>query len=444
MQAERMGSEEAIQQLPESLQMLLQWERRHLHKIQSFQKLEYDPGFDVRYFPQNCGAFPLPCFWIPRRALVMFGDEDAAPDEFPLSRGCGATKKMLFPIHPTSLGHYSQLLSEVGAEDARLSGLLIWAVPTSSTRTLLAWPDGKPELALFFKTSLHSPIFGDRRLGTRIVARSVGTSDVLCHARATLPPAFSCFPETTGMIPRALRDSGAIVRHLPGDLQRGAVFAAPLFALLGGSGEREPLLLTMLRLASMEPLRFLNDILIAPYAKMWLHLAMKNGVLPEGHGQDFLIGLTPELRPLGKFFYRDFEGMQVDWDLRRARRLPAPANLPNAFQWHLTYETWGDPYGQLLSYKYYFSLAGFSDLVLHEIEESLMEWRAEGLIAVACLQKGLLVRMFSEALRSSLHDMFDLHLGVGSTFEASRVKFLVALLALRRRLLSSVRAAAQE
>jgi hypothetical protein len=433
MEAECIGSEETIEQLPESLQKLLQWERRHLHKIQSFQRLEFDPSFDVRYFPQNCGAFPLPCFWIPRRSVVMFGCEDVDADELPLFKECGSARKVLFPIHPTSLRHYSRLLSEVGAEDARSSGLLVWAVPTSSTRTLLAWPDGKPQLALFFKTSLHSPIFGDRRLQTRIVARSVGTSTVLQHMRDALPPGFSCFPESTGMVPRALQDAGVIVRHIPSELKSGAVFAAPLFAMLGGC---EPLLLTMLQRAKIEPLQFVREILVAPYARMWLHLSMKNGVMPEGHGQDLLIGLTPELKPLGRFFYRDFEGMQVDWELRRARRLPTPLRLPNASEWHLTYETWGDPYSQLISYKYYFSLAGFADLVLNEIEESLMAWQADGLIQMADSQKGFLLRMFSQEMQVLLHDMFDLHPRAGSTFETSRAKFLMVLLALRTRLMS--------
>src|SRR5215207_5428288 len=102
MEAECIGSEETIEQLPASLQKLLQWERRHLHKIQSFQRLEFDPSFDVRYFPQNCGAFPLPCFWIPRRSVVMFGREDVDAHELPHFKECGSARKVLFPIHPTS------------------------------------------------------------------------------------------------------------------------------------------------------------------------------------------------------------------------------------------------------------------------------------------------------------------------------------------------------
>ncbi len=65
----------AFEQLPRSLRQQSIFERCHLHKLEIFQNRARDPAFDPKYFPQNSGVVRLPCYWIQRRHLYVFGEE---------------------------------------------------------------------------------------------------------------------------------------------------------------------------------------------------------------------------------------------------------------------------------------------------------------------------------------------------------------------------------
>ena len=145
MSAQRIGNAEVIEQLPHSLRRQLIYERFHLHARGVYQDTSVDPDFDTRYLPQNCNAIKLPCFWVPRKHFYVFGDQSRTR-ELAVLEGVGSSARVLLPIHPTSLPHYRDFLQSSNAVEANLH---IWAVPTASTRTFLAWPDQRPEEALF-------------------------------------------------------------------------------------------------------------------------------------------------------------------------------------------------------------------------------------------------------------------------------------------------------
>jgi hypothetical protein len=148
MEHDRIGTEQAIGQLPQSLQSLTTYERFNLYKPARFHDIARDPAFDWRYLPQNCGAFTLPCFWVLRKHLYVYGCHPECLKTLSSWVGRAYNDRLLFAIHPLSLRHYKEFLCAVGARCADEDTEKILAVPTSSVRTLLAWPSHAPERAV--------------------------------------------------------------------------------------------------------------------------------------------------------------------------------------------------------------------------------------------------------------------------------------------------------
>jgi ferric iron reductase FhuF-like transporter len=435
MSAERLDYQDVISQLPPALQAWLTFECLHLHKPAQFQNTSRDPGFDPKYFPQNCGAFQLPCYWIQGRHLYICGRQDCSTEEINFFSGLDRHERVLFPIHPSALPDYRQFLSDVHAEDAAEQGLRIWAVPTSSTRTLLAWPDQQPHKSVFVKTSLYSPIFGDRRVRRYKLGRSVGLSRLMHEWQPALPRELGLLPESTGFVPRRTADSGAIVRSLPREVKDGRVLLAPVFALFGGTEHEPPLLLTLIQRNGTDPVKFVEELLCAPFAKLWLELSLRHGILLEAHAQDLLLALSPQLSPLNRFYYRDFEGLQVDWELRHRCGLgPAPA-LPHDFSWRETYSTWGYRYAELIWYKLHTSLFAYMHFVLNEAELSLREWRSRGLIDCAELADGEITMLFSRQMGRAVEALFGVRADINYNIYRAPRQFVRLLLKLRRELM---------
>lgn len=430
MSSRAIDEQQILEQLPSSLQTLMTLERFHLHEAERFQVPSRDPTFDTRYFPQHCGAFRLPCFWVRREHLQIYGRDTQ------FSSYCESGGRVLFPVHPTSLTHYKAFLSETSARDAADEGLCIWALPTSSTRTLLAWPDGAPQKALFIKTSLHSAILGDRRLSLRKIARSIGLSR-LAQECSTIPGALNCLPESMGFAPRRPPENGAIVRSIPQEIRDGRILVAPLFSLFGGAGSHVPLLLTLIERSGVPPLRFVEDVLCVPFANLWLHMALRLGLILEAHAQDLLLVTSPDLVPLGRFFYRDFEGLQVDWWLRRSHRLPTPENMPRSWCWHETYATLGYPGSQLVWYMYHVSLFGYLHLVLNPLEQSLQRWREQGVLPGPPIEPDAVTMMFSRHLLIAIEQQFGVRVPAPFNVYRSLNRFLILLLKVRREVMGA-------
>ncbi|GFE81643.1 hypothetical protein GCM10011487_36430 [Steroidobacter agaridevorans] len=435
MSAQPIDDQDVIGQLPAGLQQWLALERFHLHKVDLFQNRSRDPAFDPRYLPQNCGAFRLPCFWVRRKYLQIYGRQAANGGELQLFSGHGLDERVLLPIHPSSLDHYRKFLSDVDAVEASKQGVCIWAVPTSSTRTLLAWQDRAPGTALFVKTSLQSPMFGDRRLYLRTVGRSVGFSGLMQSARADLPATLDYLSESVGFVPRSLPDSGAIVRSIPEEIKQGRILVAPLFSLLGGDGGHVPLLLTLLERSGMPPRQLVEETLCAPFARLWLDMSLRLGLVLEAHAQDLMLMLAPDLTPLGRFLYRDFEGLQVDWELRRRRGLLSPADMPHAWSWRETYNTWGYPFSEFVWYKWRISLFNYLYFILADVETSLREWHERGLIDDWQCEPDEVTLIFSRHLFEALEEMFGIRVKTEYNVYRHLNRFLMLLLDVRKELL---------
>lgn len=420
-----------VEQLPVGLRSWLTLERFHLHKADMFQDRARDAAFDRRYFPQHGQPFRLPCYQVPRKYLYVHGCQHDAMDRQPFSAGSAADERILFPIHPSALDDFEPFLTEADARDASEDGLFLWAVPTSSTRTLLVWPDGAGDRAVFVKASLHSQIFGDRRI-TRIRAgRSVGLNGLVEQVSAHLPPALRVVPEVLGLSTRHSLDSGALIRLVPSEIKDGRAQVAPLFSLLGGDEGRVPLLLALLERTDMEPVRFVDELLCASFAPLWAELTFRHGLILEAHGQDLLLGLTAQGVPTGHFYYRDLEGLQVDWELRRHLGWPEP-DLPNGWAWREAYGTWGYAYCDFLWYKWRISLFDYLRLVLFEVESSLREWHDRGLVRGPKCGEGEITMLFSRHLFAALERLFNQSLGAPYDILGSLNRFLIELMQFRK------------
>lgn len=426
--------EQPLAQLPTSLRILATLERFHLHLLEVFQDTSRDPNFDTRFFPQYGGVFRLPCFWVPRESLYVFGSKQDS-DELSLFRETPARAEAMIAVHPASLGRFKEFLQNVGARDVADDGRCIWAAPTSSTRTLMVWPDGAPEEVLFIKTTLYSPIFGDRRLRTTDVARSTSLSALMDALRSSLPSTLDYLPERVGVVPRCIQDGGMIARSIPRILKNNEIVVAPLFALLGGAPVRTPLLLTLLQNRDCEPLRFVEDVLCAPFTRMWVHMSLKYGLLLEAHSQDLLIAFSTDMTPLRRFYYRDFEGMQVDWELRRSLGLSTPAELPRAWCWEESNRPTVS-YGYSNWFLVYTSLFHFVDSVVRQAEISLREWWKVGLLSGPRVREGDVTAVFSAHMNAAVEEMFGARWRPRCDACASPNRFVQELMRLRAELVS--------
>jgi hypothetical protein len=328
------------------------------------------------------------------------------------------------------LHRYTEFLARAHALEAGEQGLRLWATPTSSTRTLLAWPAGEPGRAFFAKLSLHSRLFGDRGLTRRRIAASVGLSHFVQQCRNDLPSGISYFPETYGLSPRWMGDNGTLFRSLPEDVQGGLV-PAPLFALMGGSMEHPPLFVELVRRYGARAFEVLDEVLLAKFAVLWVDLVFDFGLILEAHGQDLLLMLSADLAPVGGFCYRDFEGLTVDWALRRARGLREPS-LPHTFEWFSTYETWGYPMYQLVSNKIRISLFDYVHLVLAQLESAVREWQERGVIAGNKVGEGDLTFRFSRYLRRTIEWKFGMKEAEEYNIHSHLTRFVKFLMQVRR------------
>jgi len=405
---------------------LLRFEQRGLWRPDRLRELSAGAGSIGSYFPERGAVFRLPCFRVKETAVVRYGQSQCAT--FGAGRGCGPLgSDALLPVHPAERDRYAAALAGAGAVDGSAEGPRLWATPTSSTRTLLVWPEDRPDELSFVKLSLVSRALGDRSLTRSIVARSVGLSRLVGQSLEKLPGDIRFFPEWLGVVPRALPNGGVIFRAIPAEILSGQVIPVPLFALMGGSEGHPPLLRQLMQRMGLGAREVVEGVLLARFARLWVDLVFDFGLILEAHAQNLLLALSADAVPLGDFYYRDFEGLTVDWTLRRARGLPAGA-LPYACEWFSTYETWGYPLYQLVSIKLLISLFDYLDLVLGELESALLEWQAAGRVTGRRVEAGELTGRFSRYLRDAIAEKFGMR--EGADYDARRhlrrfVKFLM-------------------
>jgi hypothetical protein len=193
------------------------------------------------------------------------------------------------------------------------------------------------------------------------------------------------------------------------------------------------LLLSILERTGMTPLEFVHDVLCAPFAKSWLELTLNHGLLLEAHGQDLLLELSPDLVPRPRFYYRDFEGLQLDWELRRRLGKRMPQDLSGQWCWRESYDSLGEHrYCELTWFKWRISLVQYLHFVLYQTETALRAWQREGRVGGASIEQDELTMLFSRCLFDGLERMFGRSAGAAYNIYRSLNRFLLLLAKLRR------------
>ena len=424
-----------MHQLPPPLRRLMMFERFYLHNTDDLQISSRDLTFDRRYFPQNCSPFELPCFWISRKHFYVEPRGTTPSLAFKLVEGSPTDGRVLFPVHPAELDKYRSYLDRVGARRSDGTGPPVWAVPTSSTRTLLVWPDQEPERALFIKLSLHSPILGDRHIYRRRIQFCTAMSTLIRDSLSALPLELQYLPESLGFTPRQMTDHGVIAREIPADFYDENLLIAPLFSLLGGSPSYQPLFITIVKKTGMSALELVERVFCSHIPRIWLTLALRFGLILELHGQDILLALSKDLTPLDRYFYRDLEGLNVDWDLRRRLGLRSPHYLPGAGDWHNTYASSGSgfPCSSLTFWKLLVNLGAYAHFVLGTLDSLLLKWQENGDIRHSTFSKGDVLRLFSFHVLRTVECMFGVRVSPEHSPARSMRKFVMLLMTLRDR-----------
>lgn len=334
---------------------------------------------DPKFAPSSGAVFNLKTYWLDVSKVHALMGEGLSPSlKGMFTRTLAGKQQVRLLVHPESESFYSKVTrGAVRGKDLKASA-------TASSRTLLVWPSGKGESACFVKVSLNKEIGGVVRTVPRgEVARSIGINNTLHADRSALPKSFEFLPEVVGIIPRGMERGGMIVREIPASILEGRTKVVPMFSLYtrpAGSGEA--MLTTMIRESGMDPQRFMREKITRPFAKQFMALGLKNGVVMEPHAQNVLIEVGPKGQPTGRFFHRDLGGFNVDFAHRAEMKRPE-ANTPTittrAEDYHEAHHA--DSLASALD-------AYFQGGFLHNAEKHLRQWQKEGRIKGKTIARG--------------------------------------------------------
>ena len=312
--------------LPAGAHAVLNYEQSSINRnLDTSKILALNNHQSKKYSPEAGETFEVQSFWLDIDDVnVFFSEPDSKAVQFPLIRVSNGRKQVLFLVHPESLSFYGELIKKADA------GPVFEATATASSRTLMMWPEGKPEEVFFGKLSLNKEIGGViRTIPKGEIARSVGVTRILEAARLELPPSFDFLPEFFGVMPKGLERGGMLLRSIPAKMKSGQTHIMPLFALytVPKKKKQSPIEI-MIKTSKMKPRDFIVQKILRPFIKQWLELAIDHGITVEAHAQNVLLETNASGLPNGVFVYRDFGGFNIDLAYRRERGLAMPAELP--------------------------------------------------------------------------------------------------------------------
>jgi hypothetical protein len=262
----------------------------------------------------------------------------------------------------------------------------------------------------------------------------VGISKLLRSDHAALPRNVHYLFEPTGIVPRSMPNGGVLFRPIPCDVKSGKLILAPMFSLVGGSENHPPLLLTIIERTGMNIHDFMHDVVCAGFAKSWVQMSMRNGLILEAHGQNLLLALSADFEPLGQFYYRDFQDLMVDWDFRRMMGNASPTTMPNAWSWHETYDS-GYFCSNLLSKQFEISIKHYMKFVIEEMELVLRHWHENGIGQTPRFEIDEFTAIFSHQIMKAVHEVSGVCAGAEYNIYRSLARFSRFLLNVRMELI---------
>jgi hypothetical protein len=269
--------------------------------------------------PELRASWEQDVVWLDQAAARVYGPlQERFADAFGEALPAGRVPLLLHPRPPAS---HRRLVAELGRQT--LAGVSV--TPTSSYRSLLAKARGRSPVVV--KLSLGVILGSFRRA---VDEHQVSIAVLMTRMLEAIPEdarrAFGLdwFPEPAGVV-EAQRGEGWILRDLPRALtEPDGGRLIPAFSLIARSGEREPLLVDLIRQEGGRPERVVCEQILTPYVRALSYLLLVEGMYAEGHIQNVLFEWGPDGRPTGRVVLRDLGDMCVSIPLRLARRRPFP------------------------------------------------------------------------------------------------------------------------
>jgi hypothetical protein len=380
--------------LPAQLRLLDYYERNYIDRQRDLTRFRHDRSkLEARFLPESGKLVDLRGYWINESDVESFSTPSLSGDLrrsfFRTHRG---RRQVLLLVHPAARQHYRAFLNRA-VETGGRAGERFLGSPTSSSRTLTVWRPGAEEQAWIVKLSLPLKITGlSRTIGPCTLARCIGATAVFDCAGASLPPTFAYMRESLGFMPSGMSDGGMLVRELP-HLRDASCQYIPLFALYATPADGLPLLARLTGARGDDLLEWLQEKLIAPYARLWVDLAVEHGIVTEGHAQNLLLEFSADQHGQLRIVHRDFEDVYIDFAFRAAADLPLPAILPVARRFRHDYQLDSHRVWLRKSLYYYFQ-GGF----LFMLNRRWNEWHQRGLVSGRRLAPNELERLFIATL----------------------------------------------
>ncbi len=264
--------------------------------------------------------------WLPRDQARTYGPvREALQQALGVAAPAGHVPLVL---HPQSTAAHRRLRATFGAE--RLAH--VWATPTASYRTVLAWRHERPPVML--KLSLGARLGRLRRTITEYyMVTGLMVSQLLeTMSRARRRALALDWCAETGGVVDTQSGTGWLLREFPAMMrERGAGELVPAFSLIAPVGSAPPLLLTLIRTSGMRAETFVIERLLVPYVRVFAALLLEEGIQLQGHAQNVLVEVHPEHGLTGRFVLRDLMDSSVNVAMRIARGRPLPG-MPRGFR----------------------------------------------------------------------------------------------------------------
>ena len=273
---------------------------------------------DYKYSPESHEWFKLKSYWVPIENMEVekyYTDSNKYLLDYLIQNN-----KVLFIVHPICENLYTDF-------EKYEKGPSLNAFATSSTRTVLVYPDDNPKLLFFAKLSLDKKNF-DKLVSRDETFFSIISSQLFESGKTFLPKNFKYFPEILGIFPKTEKNrkiGGMIIRQIPSELLKSEINLMPMFALYTRQKNGKIPIISMIEKSQLNNLNWIQKYLITPFTIQFLELQINNGIITESHGQNLLIQINDY--EIINFYYRDLDGVEFDLEYREKIGISTPENV---------------------------------------------------------------------------------------------------------------------
>jgi hypothetical protein len=279
-------------------------------------------SFISSYSPENSPQFPLSYYLIPEEDIKSYFSQaldQRVSDQ--LIMKISGKKHYKFFIHPELETHFDYLRSAysyIGVDKTEFI-----ATPTSNYRALFIWNKNNLSRRPFIaKVSLDKKTQNDLLLSDTEteLERSMAFQHFFENRAqdSNQKLTIAHFPETSGfnvmrIYPGKIEPlQGQIIQEIPEDLFNNKKKWTSLAALLTHNQSSHPLILDIITKTGMTSYSFIETYMVNQYLTLFEELSLKQGIHFEPNSFNLLIEMSQDLKPSGKWIFRNFENYRSD------------------------------------------------------------------------------------------------------------------------------------